>query len=37
MVLLRVYPFHSEWTGSFGDLYLPGSVLLQGLNVYFQP
>lgn len=26
MVLLRVYPLHWEWTGSFGDLYLPGSL-----------
>lgn len=26
MVLLRVYPLHSERTGSFGDLSLPGSL-----------
>lgn len=25
MALLRVYPLHSEETGSFSDLYLPGS------------
>lgn len=26
MVMLRVYPLHSERTSSFGDLYLPGSL-----------